>query len=78
MADKKKNHKQSVRLGTRDRVQKLLGDIEARLEAETGKASVADYIRLLQLERELEENEPPREIKVTWVEKKSPQPYAEK
>ena len=78
MADKKKNRKQSVRLGTRDRVQKLLGDIETRLEAETGKASIGDYIRLLQLERELDEDEPPREIKVTWVEKRTPQPCVEK
>jgi hypothetical protein len=33
------------------------------------KASLADYIRLVQLEKELEADEP-REIKVTWVDRK--------
>ena len=47
-----------------------LTEIENRFESEAGKASVADYIRLLQLERELDEHEGPREIKVTWVETK--------
>ncbi|HLJ47569.1 MAG TPA: hypothetical protein VKU01_16250 [Bryobacteraceae bacterium] len=45
-----------------------MADLEERLAAEGGKASVADYIRLIQLERELEDDEKPTEIKVTWVE----------
>ena len=54
---------------TKERIHKLLTEIESRLEADSSKASVADYIRLLQLERELEEeDEAPREIRVTWVD----------
>ena len=54
---------------TRERIQRLLTEIEDRLEADSGKASVADYIRLLQLERELDdEDEAPRELRVTWVD----------
>jgi hypothetical protein len=41
--------------------------VEARLEKGDVKATVADYIRLVQLQKELEEDEP-AEIKVTWVE----------
>jgi hypothetical protein len=69
MADKKQNRKSDDRRATKDRIHKLLTDIESRFESESGKASVADYIRLLQLERELEEDdEGPREIRVTWVD----------
>ena len=54
---------------TKERIQRLLTEIEDRLEADSGKASVADYIRLLQLERELdEEDNAPRELRVTWVD----------
>jgi len=54
---------------TKERIQKLLDDIEDRLQAESAKTSIADYIRLLQLERELEEeDEAPRELRVTWVD----------
>lgn len=70
MAEKKTDRRSAERHTTRERIHKLLADIESRFESESGKASVADYIRLLQLERELEEEEPPREIKVTWVETK--------
>ncbi len=54
---------------TKERIQKLLTEIEDRLEADSSKASVADYIRLLQLERELDaEDEAPKELRVTWVD----------
>mgnify|MGYP006875922276 CR=1 FL=1 len=43
--------------------------IEEKLESDEVKASVGDYIRLLQLERELEEKEQPKEIRVSWVER---------
>lgn len=71
MADRKK-HKNVDRHATREKIHKLLADIENRFDSESGKASVADYIRLLQLERELEEGDGPREIRVTWVETKKP------
>ena len=64
------NKKRIDRYATRERIQKLLGDIECRLEADSGKASITDYIRLLQLERELDDEDGPREITVSWVETK--------
>jgi hypothetical protein len=50
----------------RRRIRKLLKDAEKRLDLENSKVTLADFIRLTQLERELEEEEQPREIIVTW------------
>ena len=50
-----------------DVVKKLIEKVEQKLSEDDGKASVGDYIRLVQFQKELEE-EQPREIKVTWVE----------
>ena len=59
----------SRRRGSRkQRISKLLSDIEARLDLDTSKVTLTDFIRLTQLERELEEEEQPREIIVTWKE----------
>ncbi len=56
-----------TRPGTRrQRVTQLLMDIEKRLDLKNSKVTLADFIRLTQLERELEEEEQPREIIVTW------------
>jgi hypothetical protein len=53
--------------GTRkERIRELLTKIEQRLDLDKGKVTLADFIRLTQLERELEEEEQPREIIVTW------------
>ena len=51
-------------------VQKLLKSVEKKLGGDDVKASLGDYIRLLQLQQELEDEEP-RDITVTWVEPKS-------
>jgi hypothetical protein len=59
----------SRRRGSRkQRISKLLSDIEERLDLKTDKVTLTDFIRLTQLERELEEEEQPREIIVTWKE----------
>ena len=59
----------SRRRGSRkQRISRLLKDIEERLDFKTNKVTLADFIRLTQLERELEEEEQPREIIVTWKE----------
>jgi hypothetical protein len=50
----------------RQRITKLLISIEKRLDIENSKVTLADFIRLTQLERELEGEEQPREIIVTW------------
>jgi hypothetical protein len=52
----------------RERVTKLLAAIEAALDVEKLKVTLADFIRLTQLERELEQEEQPKEIIVTWKE----------
>ena len=48
-------------------VRQMLKQVEEKLSKEDAKATLADYIRLVQLKNELEEEEP-REIRVTWVE----------
>jgi len=48
-------------------VSKVIEKIEQKLESGEMKPTVGDFIRLLQLEKELTE-EQPREIKVSWVE----------
>jgi len=52
-------------------VNKLLHTIEQRLEKDELKATLGDFIRLLQLQKELED-EQPREIEVKWVEPREP------
>ncbi len=52
----------------KQRISDLLLKLEGRLGEDT-KATLSDFIRLTQLERELEENEMPREIKITWIER---------
>jgi hypothetical protein len=47
-------------------VSKLLEDVEKKL-GKSIKASLGDYIRLVQLQKELEEDEV-REIKVRWID----------
>jgi len=48
-------------------VEQVIENLEKRLKNDELKATVGDLIRLVQLEKELEE-ERPKEIKVTWVE----------
>jgi hypothetical protein len=48
-------------------VSHVIKKIEAKLDADELKPTVGDLFRLLQLEKELEE-EQPKEIKVLWVE----------
>jgi hypothetical protein len=50
----------------RGRIARLMRDAEKRLDIENSKVTLGDFIRLMQLERELEEEEQPREIIVTW------------
>ncbi len=48
----------------------MLKNVEEKLSKEDAKATLADYIRLVQLKKELEEDEP-REIRVTWIERET-------
>jgi hypothetical protein len=53
-------------LSRKQRIGKLLRAFEKRLDIDNSKVTLGDYIRLMQLERELEDEEQPREIIVTW------------
>lgn len=55
-----------IELSRRQRIAKLLSEVEKRLDIDGSKVTLGDYIRLTQLERELEDEEQPREIIVTW------------
>ena len=48
-------------------VKSMLTKIEKKMSGDQMKATLGDYIRLVQLHKELDD-EAPREIKVTWVE----------
>jgi len=55
-----------IELSRRQRISKLLEEVEKKIDIDNSKVTLGDYIRLTQLERELEEEEQPREIIVTW------------
>ncbi|MCL5746525.1 MAG: hypothetical protein M1541_21770 [Acidobacteria bacterium] len=55
-------------------INKLVNNLEEKIDANELKATLGDLIRLMQMQKELEENQP-REIKVTWVE--TPEPACE-
>jgi hypothetical protein len=48
-------------------VKNMLTKLEGQIGRDQMKATVGDYIRLVQLHKELDD-ESPKEIKVTWVE----------
>jgi len=50
----------------RERISQLLKRIEEQLNIQDMKITLSDFIRLTQLERELEQQEQPREIIITW------------
>jgi hypothetical protein len=49
-------------------VEKVLGEIEAKIHEDQIKPTVGDYLRLLQYREEMQDSEQPKEIKVTWVD----------
>jgi len=48
-------------------VKKILLNVEKKMKGKDLKATLGDYIRLIQLAKEMGE-EPKSEIKVTWIE----------
>ena len=46
----------------------ILKNVEGKLRGKDAKATLGDYIKLMQLQKELDQDEMPREIKVTWVD----------
>ena len=57
----------TLRIRVADLLGKAITGIESRFSAKDYKPTVADYLKLLQMEIELEREEI-KEIKVTWVE----------
>jgi hypothetical protein len=51
-------------------VRQLLARVEEKLTGKDVKATLADYVRLVQLKKELDEDEP-KEIRVTWRDPES-------
>jgi hypothetical protein len=67
-AGRKKQKTTNRPAGRAERIGRLLSALESRIDAgEDLKVSVADYIRLLQLQKEYEQDAP-KHIEVTWVE----------
>jgi hypothetical protein len=60
-----KEVKQRVKVG--ELLASVIAGIEARIKEKDLKPTMAEYLKLLQMEQELNE-EGPKEIKVTWVE----------
>jgi hypothetical protein len=56
-------------------IRTLLRRIEKEFKDKETKATLADYIRLTQLERELEDQEQPKEIIITWSEPAATQSF---
>jgi hypothetical protein len=53
--------------GQAQAVKTMLTKIETKMKGDQMKATLGDYIRLVQLHKELDD-ESPKEIRVTWVE----------
>ena len=48
-------------------LEKVIATMETKLTKDEFKPSLADYLKLVQMEKEIGDEEP-KEIKVTWVE----------
>jgi len=60
--------KPALPVGRKQRIANLIAAIEADFQKKAPKATLADFIRLTQLERELEEEEQPGEIIIRWAD----------
>ncbi len=58
-------------------VKEILERVEQKIGEGEIKATLGDYIRLVQLQKELEETEPPEEIRVRWVDPEAPREESE-
>ena len=73
MANAEKEDTLDTRLSRKKEITELLSRIQKSFKDVTPKATLADFIRLTQLERELEEELPPGEIIITWTESREKQ-----
>jgi DNA-directed RNA polymerase subunit M/transcription elongation factor TFIIS len=61
----RKEAKEKIRIS--NLLEKAIKSFEKRIEAEDFKPTIAEYLKLLQLEQESEQ-ETEKEIKVTWID----------
>jgi hypothetical protein len=64
--------KEEIPASTKSRkelISTLLTRMEKQLDSATTKVTLADFIRLIQLQRELEQEEQPAEVIVTWKDR---------
>jgi hypothetical protein len=66
LKEEKPDRRRKLHGNRKERIAELLEKIEAQLDVGKMKITLADFIRLTQLERELEQEDRPREIIVTW------------
>jgi len=78
--EKERSHREQTprrrRSKRADLVERAIDTIEQKLGASDVKATFADFIRLLQLQKELQVDEP-KEIKVTWIDPNPPESASE-
>jgi hypothetical protein len=66
--DRQKKNEQGRAAERAGVITRLLKNVEKKLSGKEVKATLGDYIRLVQLQKELDEEQQPTEIKVTWVD----------
>jgi hypothetical protein len=54
--------------GSSEALKQILKIVEQKLKSKTAKASVSDYIRLLELQRDAEKKEQITEVVVRWID----------
>ena len=57
----------SEKVRVHELLEKTLGQFETKITKNGYEPTVAEYVKLLQLGRELGQEDEPKEIKVTWV-----------
>ena len=62
------------KLRVADVLKRVVEKMEKSLEAADFKASLGDYLKLVQIEKEVGGEDEPKEIKVTWVQPEPDEP----
>jgi len=60
--------KKAAKTRIKSLVERAIGGIEKKLADESSPPTIGDYLKVMQLQKELEDEEAPKEIKITWVE----------
>jgi len=61
-----------AKLRVGDVLKQVIAKMEDNLKTADFKASLSDYLKLVQMEKEVGGDEGPKEIKVTWVQPEEP------